>query len=134
MVPGFLYSQLYGREAVVWHDHAAFGAAQMFRAETTTTCIRINAWLEVFMSRNWQAVSKAIQQLAARRYAVKSEGMFPSDTHYVLATDEEIERLNADSSNGWTSVREANWVRLHFVAATDTKKADGRVRRTALRL
>ena len=46
------------------------------------------------MSRNWQAVSKAIQQLAASRYAVKSEGMFPYDTHYVLATDEEIERLN----------------------------------------
>ena len=31
---------------------------------------------------------------AAGRYAVKSEGMFPYDTHYVLATDEEIERLN----------------------------------------
>jgi len=53
------------------------------------------------MSRNWQAVSKAIQQLAAGRYAVKSEGMFPYDTHYVLATDEEIERLSrAGSSNG----------------------------------
>jgi hypothetical protein len=46
------------------------------------------------MSRNWQAVSKAIQQLAAGRYAVKSEGMFPYDTQYVLATDEEIERLS----------------------------------------
>ena len=46
------------------------------------------------MSRNWQAVSKAIQKLAAGRYPVKSEGMFPYDTHYVLATDEEIERLN----------------------------------------
>jgi hypothetical protein len=49
---------------------------------------------EVVMSRNWQAVSKFIQQLAAGRYVVKSEGMFPYDTHYVLATDEEIERLN----------------------------------------
>ena len=28
------------------------------------------------MSRDWQAVSKAIQQLAAGRYAVKSEAMF----------------------------------------------------------
>jgi hypothetical protein len=46
------------------------------------------------MSRNWQAVSKAIQKLAAGRYPVKSEGMFPYDTHYVLATDEEMERLN----------------------------------------
>jgi hypothetical protein len=54
----------------------------------------INARPEVFMSRNWQAVSKAIQQLAAGRYAVKNEGMFPYDTHYVLATDKEIERLN----------------------------------------
>jgi hypothetical protein len=54
----------------------------------------INARPEVFMSRNWQAVSKAIHQLAAGPYEVKSEGMFPYDTHYVLATDEEIERLN----------------------------------------
>jgi len=54
----------------------------------------INARREVFMSRNWQAVSKTIQQLAAGRYAVKSEGMFPYDTHYVLATDKEIDRLN----------------------------------------
>jgi hypothetical protein len=46
------------------------------------------------MSRKWQAVSKAIQKLAAGRYPVKSEGMFPYDTHYVLATDEEIERLS----------------------------------------
>jgi hypothetical protein len=50
------------------------------------------------MSRNWQAVSRAIQQLAAGRYAVKSEGMFPYDTHYVLATDEEIERLNGQAA------------------------------------
>ena len=46
------------------------------------------------MSRDWQAVSKAIQKLAASGYAVKSEGMFPYDTHYVLATENEIERLN----------------------------------------
>ena len=54
----------------------------------------ISARPEVFMSRNWKAVSRAIQQLAAGRYAVKSEGMFPYDAHYVLATDEEIESLN----------------------------------------
>jgi hypothetical protein len=45
------------------------------------------------MSRNWHTVSKAIQQLAAGMYPVKSEGMFPYETHYVLATAEEIERL-----------------------------------------
>jgi hypothetical protein len=45
------------------------------------------------MSRNWHAVSKAIQHLAAGLYPVKSEGMFPYETHYVLATAKEIERL-----------------------------------------
>ena len=45
------------------------------------------------VSRNWQAVSKSIQKLAAGMYAVKSEGMFPYETHYVLATDEEVEQL-----------------------------------------
>ena len=29
------------------------------------------------VSRNWQAVSKAIQKLAVGMYAVKSEGMVP---------------------------------------------------------
>jgi hypothetical protein len=52
------------------------------------------------MSRDWQAVSKAIQQLAAGRYAVKSEGIFPYDTQYVLATDEEIERLGEAAAMG----------------------------------
>jgi len=45
------------------------------------------------MSRNWHTVSKAIQLLAAGLYPVKSEGMFPYETHYVRATDEEVERL-----------------------------------------
>jgi hypothetical protein len=45
------------------------------------------------MSRNWHTVSKAIQKLAATRYPVKSEGMFPYETHYVLATDHEVEQL-----------------------------------------
>ena len=45
------------------------------------------------MSRNWQTVSKAIQKLAANLHPVKTEGMFPYETHYVLATDEEVERL-----------------------------------------
>ena len=47
------------------------------------------------MSRNWQRVAKDIQKLAVGMYAVKSEGMFPSGTHfYVLATDEEVEQLH----------------------------------------
>ena len=45
------------------------------------------------MSRNWQTVSKAIQKLAVGLHPVKSEGMFPYETYYVLATDEEVERL-----------------------------------------
>jgi len=64
------------------------------------------------VSRNWQTVSKAIQKLAAGVLVVKSEGMFPYETHYVLAPDEEVERL----------------VSLHSVAGVDAKKADGRIR------
>jgi hypothetical protein len=39
-------------------------------------------------------VSKAIKKLAVGMYAVESERMFPHETHYVLATDEEIEQLH----------------------------------------
>lgn len=45
------------------------------------------------MSRHWHRVSKTIQKLAAGLHKVKSEGMFPYDAHYVLATDEEVEQL-----------------------------------------
>ena len=64
------------------------------------------------VSRHWQTVSKAIQKLAAGVLVVKSEGVFPYETHYVLATDEEVERL----------------VSLHSVAGANAKKADGRIR------
>ena len=64
------------------------------------------------VSRHWQTVSKAIQKLAAGVLVVKSEGVFPYETHYVLATDEEVERL----------------VSLHSVAGVDAKKADARIR------
>ena len=57
------------------------------------------------MSRNWQMVSKAIQKLAAGLYLVKSEGMFPYETHYVLATDEEVERLC-----NWGTAIESTWI------------------------
>jgi hypothetical protein len=42
------------------------------------------------MSRHWHRVSKPIQKLAA---GLMSEGMFPYEVYYVLATDEEIQRL-----------------------------------------
>ncbi len=40
------------------------------------------------MSRHWRRVSKALQKLAVGLHPLKSEGMFPYETHYVLATDE----------------------------------------------
>jgi hypothetical protein len=45
------------------------------------------------MSRHWRAVSKVMQKRAAGLYDVKSEGMFPYETYYILATDAELERL-----------------------------------------
>ena len=45
------------------------------------------------MSRHWRAVSKTMQKLAAGLHEVKSEGMSPYETYYVLATDTELERL-----------------------------------------
>jgi hypothetical protein len=105
VVPGFLYSQrqpqlVAGSASPNGSDTTLpyLGCSRRPPAETTPTNISIKPRPEVFMSRNWQAVSRAIQQLAAGRYAVKSEGMFPYDTHYVLATDEEIERLNGQAA------------------------------------
>ena len=46
------------------------------------------------MSRHWHRVSKPIQKLAADLYPIMTEGMFPYEIYYVLATDEEIQRLN----------------------------------------
>ena len=45
------------------------------------------------MSRHWRTVSKAMQKLATGLHEVKSEGMSPYETYYVLATDRELERL-----------------------------------------
>ncbi len=45
------------------------------------------------MSRHWRKVSKAMQKLATGLHEVKSEGMSPYETYYVLATDTELERL-----------------------------------------
>jgi hypothetical protein len=67
------------------------------------------------VSRHWQTVSKAIQKLVVGVLVIKSEGVFPYETHYVLATDEEVERL----------------VSLHSLAGADAKKADGRIRLVA---
>jgi len=46
------------------------------------------------MSRHWHRVSKSTQKLAAGLHPVMSEGMSPYEICYVLATDEEIQRLN----------------------------------------
>ena len=46
------------------------------------------------MSRHWHRVSKSIQKVAADLLPTMSEGMFPYEIYYVLATDEEIERLD----------------------------------------
>ena len=46
------------------------------------------------VSRKWQTVSEALQKLENGIYAVKSEGMFPYETYYVPATDEEVDRLH----------------------------------------
>jgi hypothetical protein len=46
------------------------------------------------MSRHWHRVSKPIHKLAAGLHPVTSEGMFPYEIYYVLATDEEIQHLN----------------------------------------
>ena len=46
------------------------------------------------MSRRWHRVSRPIQKLAAFMYPIMSEGMSPYEMYYVLATDEEIQRLN----------------------------------------
>jgi hypothetical protein len=45
------------------------------------------------MSRHWRIVSKAMQRVATGLHEVKSEGMSPYETYYVLATDTELERL-----------------------------------------
>jgi hypothetical protein len=45
------------------------------------------------MSRHWRRVSKATQKLATGLLEIKSEGEFPYETYYVLATDTELERL-----------------------------------------
>ena len=38
---------------------------------------------------------------SARMYPIMSEGMFPYAIYYVLATDEEIQRLSDSAAIGW---------------------------------
>jgi hypothetical protein len=45
------------------------------------------------MSRHWRIVPKAMQKLAVGLFDVKSVGMFPYETYYVLATDTDLQRL-----------------------------------------
>jgi hypothetical protein len=49
------------------------------------------------MSRHWHRVSRSMQKHAAGAYPIMSEGMSPYETCYVLATDEEIRRLERDA-------------------------------------
>jgi hypothetical protein len=46
------------------------------------------------MLRHWHRVSQPVQKLAAGMYPIMSEGMSPYAMYYVLATDEEMQRLN----------------------------------------
>ena len=45
------------------------------------------------MSRHWRRVSKVTQKRATNSLEIKSEGTFPYETYYVLATDIEFEGL-----------------------------------------
>jgi len=67
------------------------------------------------MSRHWHRVSKPIQKMAAALYPIMSEGMSPYEIYYVLATDEEIQRLNELSATmvvHWPGVFESYWTAL----------------------
>ena len=64
------------------------------------------------MSRHWRAVSKAMQELAAGLHEVKSEGMFPYETYYVLATDKELDRLH-DLATASIHLADDNTLRSH---------------------
>ena len=46
------------------------------------------------MSRHWHPVSSLSRNLQLASFATRNEGMFPYEIYYVLATDEEIERLD----------------------------------------
>jgi hypothetical protein len=46
------------------------------------------------MSRHWHRVSRPIQKLAIGLLPIMSEGMSPYEIYYVLATDDEIQRLS----------------------------------------
>jgi hypothetical protein len=46
------------------------------------------------MSRHWRRVSKTTQDRATGLLEIKSEGMFPYETYYVLATDTELRQLH----------------------------------------
>jgi hypothetical protein len=54
------------------------------------------------MSRHWHRVSRSIQKLAAGMYPIMSEGMSPYEMYYVLATDEEIRRLELNTTPVFT--------------------------------
>jgi hypothetical protein len=74
------------------------------------------------MSRHWRKVSKAIQKLATGLLEVKSEGMSPYETYYVLATDTELDatlRFGNDehsrSGRQYTTIRQWAFARAGLV-------------------
>jgi hypothetical protein len=46
------------------------------------------------MSRHWRRISEGSRKLATGLLEVKSEGTFPYETYYVLATDTEFQQLS----------------------------------------
>jgi hypothetical protein len=80
--------------AVTCDRERALIRAHTLSGSLTSSVARLAATEETTMSRHWHRVSKLIQKLAAGLYPITSEGMFPYEIHYVLATDEEIQRLS----------------------------------------
>jgi hypothetical protein len=64
------------------------------------------------MSRHWRRVSKVTQKLATGLLEIKSEGTFPYETYYVLATYTEFERLYDRDQRAFTWLPE-----VHALAA-----------------
>jgi hypothetical protein len=68
------------------------------------------------MSRHWHRVSRSIQKLAAGMYPIMSEGMSPYEMYYVLATDEEIRRLELNTTPVFTGPAETDVLLLSAAA------------------
>ena len=146
---GFLYSQLYGREAagtptpagggislveLVRHDHAVFGALQTPPGQKRQphTCQ---------LTRGRRSSCHGI----GKRFRRPFNSSLPADTRSRVRECfpttltmflRPMKKSNVSTSGQpqWVNVyAPSRLVRLHFVAAVDTKKADGRVRLVSAR-